>query len=167
MCCGTPNAVVHGVLSGTLKIWSGCEAKYLWADALADLTEIYGFLTVQSSYPVGLPTRDAINRSYSDTHKLVLIESTCACSINWSVTICLGKLTCEARGSVDLGSSSAFHSLRLDGICVPLFHHVFRKRGRKVQSMKSIMPLRLLDVPQSKAMVMLTSPFAHHPSSVT
>lgn len=95
MCCSTPNAVVHGILGGTLKIWSGCEAKYQRADALADLTEIYGSLTVQSSCPVGLPTWDAINQSYSDTEKLVLIASTYLYLINWSVAFSWGTFNMQ------------------------------------------------------------------------
>lgn len=69
------------MLSGTLNIWSGGEAKYLPTDAQANLTEITGSITVQSSYSMGSPTRDAINRSYGSTQKLVLIAATCLSSI--------------------------------------------------------------------------------------
>ncbi|KAH8594980.1 siderophore iron transporter-like protein mirB [Bisporella sp. PMI_857] len=61
-------------------------AKYLPADAQADLASIYGDLTVQSSYALGTPTRDAINRSYGDTQKLMLIAATCLYSITWGST---------------------------------------------------------------------------------
>lgn len=77
MCWGTPNAVVHGMLSGTLNIWSGCDVKYLLADALTNLTEIYDSITMQSSYPLGSPTRDATTWSYDNTQKLMLIAATC------------------------------------------------------------------------------------------
>ncbi|OTB07724.1 hypothetical protein M426DRAFT_53055 [Hypoxylon sp. CI-4A] len=61
-------------------------AEYLPADALPDLTTIYGDITVQSSYPVGSATRDAINRSYGETQKLMLITSTALYSIMWVST---------------------------------------------------------------------------------
>lgn len=51
--------------------------EYLPADALPNLAAIYGDINVQSSYPIGSPARDAINRSYSETQRLMLITSTC------------------------------------------------------------------------------------------
>ena len=50
--------------------------KYLPADAQADFASIYGDLTVQSSYPIGSPTRDGINHAYGETQKLMLIAAT-------------------------------------------------------------------------------------------
>jgi hypothetical protein len=38
---------------------------------------IYGSFTVQDSYPVGSPTRDAINLSYAQTQKYMLITAVC------------------------------------------------------------------------------------------
>lgn len=68
-------------------MWTGIFpkklAKYLPADAQSNLVSIYGSLVVQSSYPVGSPTRDAINRSYGDTQRLLLIAATCLYSITW------------------------------------------------------------------------------------
>ena len=61
-------------------MWTGIFPKRLLAnlpaDALADFDSIYGDLTVQSSYPVGSPTRDAINKSYGQTQRYMLITST-------------------------------------------------------------------------------------------
>ncbi|KAF2124081.1 hypothetical protein P153DRAFT_371379 [Dothidotthia symphoricarpi CBS 119687] len=62
-------------------IWTGVFpvrlAMYLPAESQADLALIYGDVTVQSSYAVGSPTRDAINRSYAETQRYMLIGGTC------------------------------------------------------------------------------------------
>ena len=74
---------VGGSIGSTIAaaIWTGVFpkklAKYLPPSAQADLASIYGDLTVQSSYPVGSPTRNAIDRSYGETQRLMLITSTC------------------------------------------------------------------------------------------
>jgi MFS family permease len=68
-------------------IWTGIFpvrlAANLPADALNDLTAIYGSIDVQSAYPVGSPTRDAINLSYGETQKYMLISAVCVYSITW------------------------------------------------------------------------------------
>lgn len=51
------------------------------ADAQADFASIYGDIDVQSSYAVGSPTRDAINLSYAQTQRYMLIGATCVYSI--------------------------------------------------------------------------------------
>ncbi|KAG9599284.1 MFS general substrate transporter, partial [Aureobasidium melanogenum] len=62
-------------------MWTGLFptnlAKYLPASALPDLQSIYGDLTVQSSYAVGSPERDGINKAYGETQKLMCVASTC------------------------------------------------------------------------------------------
>ncbi|KAL5052173.1 hypothetical protein BDW71DRAFT_213067 [Aspergillus fruticulosus] len=50
-------------------------------DALSNLATIYGDVTAQYGYPVGSPERDAINLSYSQTQRLMLITATCLYSI--------------------------------------------------------------------------------------
>ncbi|KAL6401508.1 putative siderophore iron transporter protein [Ilyonectria robusta] len=55
--------------------------KYLPESAMSNFANIYGDLTVQSSYPVGSPARDAINTAYGDTQRLMLITATCMYSI--------------------------------------------------------------------------------------
>lgn len=66
-------------------MWTGIFpaklTKYLPADAMGEFASIYGDLTVQSSYPWGSPTRDAINKAYGDTQRLMLIAATCLYSI--------------------------------------------------------------------------------------
>jgi len=61
-------------------MWTGIFpvklAEYLPESAQADLADIYGSLTVQSSYPIGSPTRDGINAAYGETQKLMLIAAT-------------------------------------------------------------------------------------------
>lgn len=73
---------VGGAIGSTIAtaIWTGRFReklqKYLPESAQGDIDSIYGSLVVQSSYPWGSPTRDAINRAYGDTQKLMLIAST-------------------------------------------------------------------------------------------
>lgn len=66
-------------------IWTGVFPARLMAnlpaDALDKFTAIYGDIDTQTSYPVGSPTRDAINLSYGQTQKYMLISATCVYSI--------------------------------------------------------------------------------------
>lgn len=77
-------------LSIASAMWQGIFprklAEYLPAGAQADLTSIYGSIDVQSSYPLGSDTRNAINKSYGETQRLMLITSTCLYSITWVST---------------------------------------------------------------------------------
>jgi len=61
-------------------IWTGIFpdrlARYLPAESQANLTDIYGSLTIQTSYAVGTDTRHAINLAYGDAQKYMLIAST-------------------------------------------------------------------------------------------
>ncbi|KAE8147774.1 major facilitator superfamily domain-containing protein [Aspergillus avenaceus] len=69
-------------------LWTGVFpvklAKYLPAEAQPNLANIYGDLTVQASYPVGSAARDAINRSYSETQRYMLITATCLTLVTWA-----------------------------------------------------------------------------------
>ncbi|KAL7795066.1 hypothetical protein V8C37DRAFT_415003 [Trichoderma ceciliae] len=51
-------------------------AEYLPPDAQPDLLSIYSMLEVQLSYPVGSPTRIAIQRAYGDAQSRMLIAGT-------------------------------------------------------------------------------------------
>ncbi|CEG63624.1 hypothetical protein RMATCC62417_00739 [Rhizopus microsporus] len=66
-------------------MWSGIFpeklALHLPASAQGDIASIYGSIEVQTSYPVGSDERNAINRAYSDTQRLMLISATCLYSI--------------------------------------------------------------------------------------
>ncbi|KAL2795392.1 major facilitator superfamily domain-containing protein [Aspergillus keveii] len=66
-------------------MWTGIFPQKLKenlpADALPNLNTIYGDVTAQYGYPVGSPERDAINLSYSQTQRLMLIAATCLYSI--------------------------------------------------------------------------------------
>lgn len=72
-------------------LWSGIFpqklAKYLPASAQSSLADIYGSITVQSSYPIGSPTRDAINQAYGDTQRLMLITATCLHLLTWGSVV--------------------------------------------------------------------------------
>jgi len=78
---------IGGAIGSTIAtaIWNGvfpeALAKYLPASAQADLTEIYGSLEVQASYPVGSPTRNAINHAYGDAQRDLTIAATAVLSI--------------------------------------------------------------------------------------
>jgi hypothetical protein len=73
-------------------IWTGVFparlAANLPASALPDLATIYGSFKVQDSYPVGSPTRDAINLSYGQTQKYMLIAAVCVYCITLFSTAC-------------------------------------------------------------------------------
>jgi hypothetical protein len=76
-------ANIGGSIGSTIAgaMWTGIFpqklVEYLPASALDDLSAIYGSITVQSSYAIGSPERDAINRAYSDTQRYMLITATC------------------------------------------------------------------------------------------
>lgn len=76
-------SAVGSTIAGAM--WTGIFpnklAQYLPQSALGDLTTIYGSIDVQSSYAIGSPERDAINRAYSDTQRYMLISATCIYSI--------------------------------------------------------------------------------------
>lgn len=78
---------IGGAIGSTIAgaMWTGIFpamlARNLPASAQSSLTEIYGSLVVQSSYDVGTPTRDAINLSYAETQRYMLIAATCVYSI--------------------------------------------------------------------------------------
>lgn len=78
-------------LAISAAMWTGIFPKKLAenlpASAQADFASIYGDLTVQSSYPPGSPTRIAIDKSYGETQKLMLITATCLYSITLGSTI--------------------------------------------------------------------------------
>ncbi|KAJ1674254.1 MFS siderochrome iron transporter 1, partial [Spiromyces aspiralis] len=61
-------------------IWTGAFpeklARYLPAEEQGNLTNIYGALAVQLSYPMGSPTRHAIAQAYGATQRLMLITAT-------------------------------------------------------------------------------------------
>ncbi|PKS04877.1 hypothetical protein jhhlp_008241 [Lomentospora prolificans] len=71
-------------------MWTGIFpkklAKYLPAEAQGDAALIYSSIDVQTSYPVGSPTRDGINQAYGATQKLMLIAATSLYSITWAST---------------------------------------------------------------------------------
>ncbi|KAG6359723.1 hypothetical protein INS49_010775 [Diaporthe citri] len=66
-------------------IWTGVFparlAANLPAHAVGNLTSIYGDILVQQSYAWGTPERDAINLSYGQTQRYMLIAATCIYSI--------------------------------------------------------------------------------------
>jgi MFS family permease len=69
-------------------IWTGVFPARLMTnlppDAMDNFANIYGDLTVQSSYPLHSPTRDAINLSYAQTQRYMLIAATCIYSVTWA-----------------------------------------------------------------------------------
>lgn len=72
---GAVGAAISGALwTGNLP---GKLALYLPADAKAQAFEIYGNLTLATSFPTGSPERVAINRSYQETMDKILVVSVC------------------------------------------------------------------------------------------
>lgn len=78
---------IGGAIGATVAsaIWTGVFpkklAEYLPAEELVNLPLIYGDLTVQRSYPMGSPARDAINRAYGDAQKMMCIGATAVLAI--------------------------------------------------------------------------------------
>lgn len=68
-------------------IWTGVFPARLMAnlpaEAMDNFAEIYGVLDTQASYPVGSPTRNAINLSYGQAQRYMLIASVCVYAITW------------------------------------------------------------------------------------
>lgn len=68
-------------------IWTGIFPvrlmKYLPAEAMDNFTLIYGDMKTQASYPWGSATRDAINISYAETQRYMLIAATCIYLVTW------------------------------------------------------------------------------------
>ncbi|KAF2150515.1 MFS general substrate transporter [Myriangium duriaei CBS 260.36] len=61
--------------------------RYLPAETASEWSSIYLNVTAQQSYPVGSPTRDAINQSYGDAQRIMLIAGTCFLILGWFVTL--------------------------------------------------------------------------------
>ncbi|PTB61786.1 MFS general substrate transporter [Trichoderma citrinoviride] len=57
-------------------------AVYLPESAIGNLTDIYGSLDVQLSYPMGSPERIAIQKAYGDSQKMMLIAATAVLSLS-------------------------------------------------------------------------------------
>ena len=62
-------------------MWTGIFPKRLTANlpasAMDNFSAIYGDIDVQSGYPWGSPEREAINLSYGQTQRYMLIAATC------------------------------------------------------------------------------------------
>ncbi|KAI0385614.1 MFS general substrate transporter [Hypomontagnella monticulosa] len=83
---------VGGAIGGSIStaIWTGlfpaALAKYLPPESQANLTDIYGQLPVQLSYPVGSPTREAIIAAYGDSLYWMFVAATCITVIGLAAT---------------------------------------------------------------------------------
>ncbi|KAK0612108.1 hypothetical protein B0T14DRAFT_595618 [Immersiella caudata] len=75
-------ASVGGAVGSTVAaaIWNGIFPQrlmeYLPAETKGNFTETHGSLVVQRSFPMGTPTKSAINSAYSEAQKWMLIAST-------------------------------------------------------------------------------------------
>lgn len=74
-------AIWQGVFPGKLR-------EYLPEADKANWQKIYGDLTVQLSYPVGSPTRMAIQRAYADGQRAMLIGATAIFAIAFVAVAC-------------------------------------------------------------------------------
>lgn len=72
-------SAVGSTIAGAM--WTGIFPARLMANlpesAMDNFANIYGVLDVQASYPIGSPERDAINLSYGQTQRYMLIAATC------------------------------------------------------------------------------------------
>lgn len=75
-------ANIGGAIGLTISaaIWTSVLPKklmeYLPAEDLPNFLLVYGDITTQLSYPVGSPTRNAIQHAFSDAHRALLIAGT-------------------------------------------------------------------------------------------
>lgn len=82
-------ASIGGAIGSTVAaaIWTGVFpeklGEYLPAESQGNLTTIYGSITEQMSYPMGSPTRNAINQAYGDAQKTMLIAATAIQAISF------------------------------------------------------------------------------------
>ena len=67
------------------------------AEEQGNIDAIFGDLTVQLSYPVGSPARDAIIRSYGESQKLMLIAATAVLVIPWVAAMWWRDLNVKER----------------------------------------------------------------------
>lgn len=76
-------SAIGSTIAGAM--WTGIFparlAANLPAEELGNLTSIYGDILVQQSYAWGTPARDAINLSYGQTQRYMLIAATCIYSV--------------------------------------------------------------------------------------
>lgn len=83
LACESMIIAIGSAIGSTIAgaIWTGIFPARLMAnlpaEALDNFTMIYGDLETQSSYAWGSPTRDAINLSYAQTQRYMLITATC------------------------------------------------------------------------------------------
>jgi hypothetical protein len=89
--CGWIGGSIGSAISGA--IWTNsfptALAKLLPPESIDMLDAIYGDLTVQLSYPIGDPTRDAIIAAYGVGQKRMLIAGSCfsALALGWTFLI--------------------------------------------------------------------------------
>ncbi|KAI0136157.1 hypothetical protein BJ170DRAFT_75 [Xylariales sp. AK1849] len=101
---------VGGAIGSTVAtaIWTGVFpeklAAYLPAEEQANLTTIYTSVYAQLAYPVGTDTRAAIDRSYGETQKLMLIAATVVLILPWIAAWCWRDINVknikQAKGTV-------------------------------------------------------------------
>jgi hypothetical protein len=81
-------ASIGGAIGSTVAaaIWTGVFPtklqEYLPAETKGEWATIYGDITVQMSYEMGTPTRNAINAAYGDAQKTMLIAATAVQAIS-------------------------------------------------------------------------------------
>ncbi|KAF2798876.1 siderophore iron transporter-like protein [Melanomma pulvis-pyrius CBS 109.77] len=89
LACESMIIAIGSAIGSTIAsaIWTGVFPARLMAnlpaDAMENFTMIYGDLVTQSSYEWGSPTRDAINLSYAQTQRYMLIGAVCIYTITF------------------------------------------------------------------------------------
>lgn len=84
-------------------IWTGTFPKELAKRLPADapLMDIYASLPTQISFPMGTPTRDAINASYSASQRYMLTTSMCLLAVGWGCSWLWRDINIKKRKQVE------------------------------------------------------------------
>lgn len=78
---GAGSAIATAIWTGTFQ---RKLAEYLPHSELANVSNIYGSLDVQSAYTLGSPARLAIERAYLDTQRIIFIVATALLAVTWA-----------------------------------------------------------------------------------
>lgn len=97
---------IGGAIGSSIStaIWTGVFPQrlqeYLPEETKADWASINGNITAQTSYAIGSPTRDAIDRAYGDSQRYMLIAATCFLSFGFFFVLIWKDISLKHRKQV-------------------------------------------------------------------
>lgn len=97
---------VGGAIGATVAaaIWTGkfypSLLRLLPAESLDQAATIYGDLEVQMSYPLGTPTRDAINQAYGESQMIMCVAATAILALAVAAVFMFKDIDVRARKQV-------------------------------------------------------------------